>query len=428
MTTSSRRRFSGPELAEVLQRVHDEHGDDVTITSVSRVRSGGLAGFFARETYEVEVSTDPARRRDDGGGDAPDEWSELAAGGIRMLPAQAGRGSRRFSDEDLAVLPTPSDEAHQALDLSDGGESLDRDDGGEASDRDGGGTAVDPADRFQSLLERRLAELDDTEPWTPVGGGTPRAGDRPATAAGAPATPVPATAVPVAPVPVTPVPVTAVPLTAVPVIAAPPVVPSVPVTGTAPSDRTFWSRLDRAVDELHGLLPPASVSTCVIGPLAHAAPVVRQLEHRRPGEPVPVHVLTPRAEVVSEPGWHLVRDGAQLARAAESATTPVVIVIDVDGTEPIWLEPLVARLRRSGIDLVRHVVPGRPTDRDIDRLLHLSSGPATLDLCDPVPPERTLRLLDRGVAVVSVGGLALGPEVLVALRAATAMTGEAVGG
>ena len=144
---------------------------------------------------------------------------------------------------------------------------------------------------------------------------------------------------------------------------------------------------------------------------------------------MPVHVLTPRAEVVSEPGWHLVREGAQLARVVESTPSPLVAVIDVGGDEPIWLEPLVGRLRRAGIDLVRHVVAGHPSDRDIDRLLDLSSGPASIDLCDPVRPERVLRLLDRSVAVVSVGGLPLSPEVLAALRAASGATsGELAGG
>jgi len=42
----------------LLQRVRDEHGPEASIVHAERVRSGGLAGFFARQRYEVAVEVD----------------------------------------------------------------------------------------------------------------------------------------------------------------------------------------------------------------------------------------------------------------------------------------------------------------------------------------------------------------------------------
>lgn len=48
-------RYEGERLDDVLARIHDDHGDDANIVTAEMVRSGGIGGFFARETYEVTV-------------------------------------------------------------------------------------------------------------------------------------------------------------------------------------------------------------------------------------------------------------------------------------------------------------------------------------------------------------------------------------
>ncbi len=53
---SERRHYSGPDLATLLRRVDDELGSDAVIVKADRVRDGGVAGFFAREHYEVVAS------------------------------------------------------------------------------------------------------------------------------------------------------------------------------------------------------------------------------------------------------------------------------------------------------------------------------------------------------------------------------------
>ncbi len=46
-------RYSGPELGPLLRKVRDELGEDAAIVEANKVRSGGVAGFFTNEHYEV---------------------------------------------------------------------------------------------------------------------------------------------------------------------------------------------------------------------------------------------------------------------------------------------------------------------------------------------------------------------------------------
>ena len=48
-------KFDGPRLEELLERVQAELGSDVTIVEANRTRRGGVAGFFAKEWFEVVV-------------------------------------------------------------------------------------------------------------------------------------------------------------------------------------------------------------------------------------------------------------------------------------------------------------------------------------------------------------------------------------
>lgn len=54
-------RYEGPQLDEILARIRADHGDRAEIVSAELVRSGGIAGFFSKEHYEVTV-VDPATK------------------------------------------------------------------------------------------------------------------------------------------------------------------------------------------------------------------------------------------------------------------------------------------------------------------------------------------------------------------------------
>lgn len=53
--------FDGPNIETLLEQVQREHGPDVTIVDARQFRRGGVAGFFAKEWYElvVQVPTEP---------------------------------------------------------------------------------------------------------------------------------------------------------------------------------------------------------------------------------------------------------------------------------------------------------------------------------------------------------------------------------
>lgn len=48
-------RYEGSRLDDVLAQIHQHHGDDANIVSAELKRSGGVAGFFSKEQYEVTV-------------------------------------------------------------------------------------------------------------------------------------------------------------------------------------------------------------------------------------------------------------------------------------------------------------------------------------------------------------------------------------
>jgi hypothetical protein len=50
--------FEGASIEELLARVRDEHGPGARIVQADKVRTGGFAGFFARERFSILVEVD----------------------------------------------------------------------------------------------------------------------------------------------------------------------------------------------------------------------------------------------------------------------------------------------------------------------------------------------------------------------------------
>ena len=64
-------RYSGPELSALLAQVRSELGAQATIHEANKIRTGGLAGFFASESFEVIASPGPPEDSLDSGFDEP---------------------------------------------------------------------------------------------------------------------------------------------------------------------------------------------------------------------------------------------------------------------------------------------------------------------------------------------------------------------
>jgi hypothetical protein len=179
-----------------------------------------------------------------------------------------------------------------------------------------------------------------------------------------------------------------------------------------------WARLEttRQYLALRSAGPEAgSSSVGVVGPLGAALPVVRRL--RREAEAgCEVVVLSSRAELVCEPSWTLVRNGARLAEAIHRPG-PALVLIDVAASLPAWVGPLVARLRRAGLGLVHYAHDGDPSDADLATARAVLGQPLVVDLAAPVEPDRLVELIDLGEPVASVRGRPLTAELVVAARA-----------
>jgi hypothetical protein len=92
---ASQRRFDGPVLEDLLDRVRAEAGTGAQIVAANRVRKGGLGGFFAREYYEVIV-------------DVPDE-AELDLMGAATYASGSGlRAAVEVDEPEIIAMETPA--------------------------------------------------------------------------------------------------------------------------------------------------------------------------------------------------------------------------------------------------------------------------------------------------------------------------------
>ena len=109
-------QLEGPDLEGLLARVRAEHGDEARIIRADRVRSGGIAGFFARERYQLTVAVE-ARTQPAGQPAAPRTLLDLAdAVSAREAAEPAAAAGRRH--RATAGAPVSTDGAAFAEVLS----------------------------------------------------------------------------------------------------------------------------------------------------------------------------------------------------------------------------------------------------------------------------------------------------------------------
>lgn len=124
-------RLEGPDLESLLSRVRDEIGPDARILEAQKRRTGGLAGFFAKEKFEVAVevagdgsatppagtsgSTD-ATSSDPGSSGPPAAPATLLELSEQVSAAERAQeqGPATFGAEVLPQRPDPEDVAHMS--------------------------------------------------------------------------------------------------------------------------------------------------------------------------------------------------------------------------------------------------------------------------------------------------------------------------
>lgn len=442
-----------------------EHGEEAAIAAVNRIRSGGVAGFFCREEFEVIV--DPGGDADGSSTDVTDltGHTDLADRADQIEPVNQSDQAGTV-DEQPTVDPTPTpnqapapvpaqapgtvrypnvvDDEDETIAEAIARRRVDEQPPARLADRSlvdgppepviepdqpvfGGPVAPgsDPGrDRFLALLERRLDEASAVEDDLQLRRSRPAPTSAAATIA-APVPPAPSPASTPAPSPVS-TPETA-RSEARSLDQAKPEAPALDQAGSptpvpAATDRAesrpaFWRRLDRVRAELASFVPAGSPRTAVVGPLPLAAAIVHRLQATPELASAEVVALTDRAGIVSEPSWRLERNGDRLVRSLADVTDrPVIIVIDVPVDLPHWVGSLQRKLRSVGVGLFRYAVSGQPSADDLERYRQGADVPYAIDLTSRVEPSLAARLVAERHPIVSVAGADLGPELLLALR------------
>jgi len=150
---ASQLRFEGGELEELLERVRAEVGPDARIVAANRIRQGGVAGFFAREGYEVVVDlTGP----------------DAGTGGTRA--GRARRRSRAANATASAPVPAPAPAVPAnatVLDLVEEVNGIEREQVIDLSEPVSTTVSTERTD-FGTMLANLTRELDEEEASMPI--------------------------------------------------------------------------------------------------------------------------------------------------------------------------------------------------------------------------------------------------------------------
>ena len=99
--------LEGKSITALLAQVRNEHGNDVTIVAAEKVRSGGLGGFFAKESYSLTVEVDavPAESPAELNHSLMHERSVEAPGSLLDLAAAIDQAEAAENSVILATRP-----------------------------------------------------------------------------------------------------------------------------------------------------------------------------------------------------------------------------------------------------------------------------------------------------------------------------------
>lgn len=133
---ASQLRFEGAELDDVLERVRAEVGPDARIVGANRIRKGGVAGFFAKEGFEVIVDLN---------GDPFNGASGKSRRGAKAAKPRSAKVPASVLDLADDIADDIADNGHeQVIDLGEPALSTERED-------------------FGQMLSRLTQALDDEE-------------------------------------------------------------------------------------------------------------------------------------------------------------------------------------------------------------------------------------------------------------------------
>lgn len=368
-------RFTGRELTALLEQVREELGAEATIVEANKVRTGGIAGFFANERFEVIATPSDDQTIELGlqldlvepsiaGGVAHDLVSsaderdtvDIRSAGINGA-ATAVRSTAQRTPLSAQASGSTEDGTTRPAGHSTSSALLDRADTISITDRIG--LSRPPADRSTKAPpppERRFGDILSSELSSP----------------------------------------------------------EISVRTSATED--FWTHLEELEDEVEPLDLDSRI-VVVVGNRRSAIDVARRLETTTDDEVPALVALSPEPAELGLPAWQQVDDEIQLGdrlRFWANAERQGIVVIDAEfGADAT---ALVERVRRAGSRVVRMVVDDELSPKRIFDLMQRIGGNVVVDLSFPADPAYVLSLVDRGVPLATIDGHTVDANLLLALN------------
>lgn len=417
---SKHHRFTGRELSALLEQVRDELGAEATILEANKVRTGGVAGFFKTEKYEVVAAA---------AGDGDDDITLPAADGVEARTLRLDLVEPDGSPAPSFQLPDPDDPADTTsrIDLR---------------------TAIDEvqADRFRDDTVDIRTPLPSTLPpatrpiITPF---DPPLADAPIVASPRGADAIPsyfdtmaaeatgATALldrsreaDVQPLQsdgetaTSPASGVGAPIDGQrfgDVLTAELQQPDIMVRST--STDAFWDQLADLDERLHPVELESRVVT-IVGNRRSALAVARRIMTTADDQPA-LAAISPTPDDLDLPAWQLIDTATELEdrlRFWDRSQRSAVVIIDADLGEDATT--MVERVRAGGSTLLRLTIDDALPAERIRTLMARLGGDVVIDLTFRPAPDYVLALIDGGVTLATIEGHPADAGLVLALRQA----------
>lgn len=402
---SKHHRFTGRELSSLLEQVREELGAEAAILEANKIRTGGVAGFFKTEQFEVvaarggsniEIEDDGSVRtlhldliEPDGspaagvltGGSAHRETDR-----IDLSTAIDRARAERFQDvPDTLDIRTPlpsTSPAHEP----DRSPTFLSDLPAAPPERSvsPGFDATPPNEAIPSYFdtlaaregqESATALLDRVQPVEPTS--RSHFGD---------------------------------------ILAAELQQPEISIRSTETDD--FWNQLERVDTSL----PPLDVDSRIItilGNRAAALTVARRVEAGAVEVPPALAAISPTPDALGIPAWQVIDTVTELddrLRFWNQAERTGIVIIDADLGEEAT--SMVERVRAAGSTVLRLTIDDELSPQRIHSLMRRLGGNVIIDLTFRPAPAYVLSLIDGGIPLATVDGRELDAGLVYSLRKA----------
>jgi len=437
---SKQHRFTGRELSSLLEQVREELGAEATIVEANKVRTGGVAGFFKTEKYEVVASSAVLDTDEIGAGqsvrlDLVEPDGSPAPAFPRVAQALAGELVDDHIDLDTAIEEVRAERFQDVPDTLDIRTPLPS-----TMHRHHTDAATSPVDRAAGTTEIPTLDPAAMHPFQPPVIDRPIATPTPVAATTAQQTAAPTSSIPsyfdtlaaaqqaeaATALLDRPTPTAAPPAGAAPdmdrrfgdVLTAELQQPDISVRTTETDD--FWNQLGALGTTLEPLDLNSQIVT-IVGNRNSALAVARRLEGAATGMKPALAAISPSPDDLDMPAWQVIDTTTELddrLRFWNQADRTGVVIIDADLGEDAT--SMVERVRAAGSGVLHLTIDDELSPQRIDSLMHRLGGNVVIDLTFRSSPEYALTLIDSSIPLASVNGHDVDAGLVLALRQAMA--------